>query len=174
MIFVAVSFAFSIWRVHSETGVLPEGISEHYSGKAGTLIGGEAAVPEPDTPAPSDDSAFPDDPALAGGGSALDFALTLREMVEITHVHLFVIPVVVYLVASLFLRTRAPGAAAVAIPAIAYVSIATDLSGMWLTRFVHDGFGTVIAVSGMALTASTAAMIATCLYELWFAKGGPR
>ncbi len=168
LLFVALSFAFSVWRVHDETGVLPEGISEHYSGDAASMDPAGGAEKEPST----DVSTLPDDPALATEKDALRFALTKREMVEITHVHLFMIPVVVFLVAGLFVRTWARGAFAVAIPALAFVSIATDLGGMWLTRFVDDGFGVVIAASGMALAASTGVMIAVCLHELWLAKGG--
>lgn len=173
LVFVAMSFAFSVWRVHDETGVLPEGISEHYSGDAAraprnATNGDAGALALP--------SALPEDPALSAASAELHFALTKREMVEITHVHLFMIPVVVFLVATLFSRTGARtwarGALAAGLPGLAYVSIATDLGGMWLTRFVDDRFGVVIAVSGMVLAASTGAMIAVSLHELWFAKGG--
>lgn len=163
LLFVALSFAFSIWRVHDETGVLPKGIANHYSGR---FDEGEQPVVQPVF------EGLPDDPALSEPSAALRFAMTKREMVEVTHVHLFMIPTTVYLVTRLFLRTRKRRVLSTALPATAYVSIVADLGGMWLTRFVHDGFGTLISASGMVLTAAVAWMITFSLYDMWLARGG--
>lgn len=168
---IAAALGFSLWRVGSTTSFVPSGIADQYAGRlpvrepnAGDEAspgGGEGVdIPE----------GLPEDPALSDSGpgaGALRFAKTKGEMVAITHVHLFMIPLVFYLVGSLYLKSGPPASTAGIVFLLFHGAIVMDFCGMWLTRYVGRGYALLFWLGGAVMSATMVFVILASLLALW-------
>jgi hypothetical protein len=126
---------------------------------------GEAA--EPSAPLPQ---APPGGPARApnaesSGGPAIELppetasetqaplvvAVTYRKLLEVTHFHLFTMPVVFLIVGHLFLATALADRTKFAWMVAGGVAVTLHLAAPWLIHYVSSGLAWLYALSGIAL-----------------------
>ena len=70
----------------------------------------------------------------------MTFPKTLRELVELTHFHAFIMGVVYLVLAHLVLATSAPELVKRVAIVLALVGLVGDLVGVWLIRYVSGVF----------------------------------
>lgn len=117
-------------------------------------------------------------PAAPGGGPALDLPegvdapavepeMPLRKLLEVTHFHLFSMPVYLLILSHLFMLSRLSEATKVAWIAIGTVAVAGHVAAPWLVRSGTAGSGAAYAISGAALAISMLVMSGVPLIEMW-------
>jgi hypothetical protein len=135
------------------------GIRRYYAGE------GEAAPPAAGPPAgvgPAID--VPDD---AERGRPIVVAVTYRKLLEVTHFHLFTMPVVLLIVAHLFLATGLGDRAKMAWIIAATASVALHLATPWLVRYASPSLAFLHAVSGIALTVTMSMLTMYPVLAMW-------
>ncbi len=75
-----------------------------------------------------------------GSKAALAYPKELPELMASTHIHLFMIPLIFYVLCHLFAQTPLPAAWKAAVIGLTYVNITGFLAAPYLVRFVSPGF----------------------------------
>jgi hypothetical protein len=137
------------------------GIKRYYAGE-------DRAAAPPATAAP------------AAGGPAIDLpedaerarapivvAVTYRKLLEVTHFHLFTMPVVLLIVAHLFLATGVRDAFKLGWIVAASASVLLHLATPWLVRYGGPSLAFLHAVSGAALTVTMTVLTLYPVVAMW-------
>lgn len=92
------------------------------------------------------------------------FEKSPRELWEVTHFHLFTMPVLLLVLGHLFMLARG-GAWRGPVLAVAVLATALHVAGPWIVRFL--GLGLVMPLSGVLLLGSYLVMIAWSGLDMW-------
>ena len=138
------------------------GIRRYYAGE------GSDAVTEPDPAPPSTTGPAIDVPEEAErGGPPIVVAVTYRKLLEVTHFHLFTMPVVLLIVGHLFLATGLGDRSKLAWLIAASASVAAHLATPWLVRYGGAAFAFLHAVTGIALTVTMSMLTLYPVLAMW-------
>jgi hypothetical protein len=171
-------------------GLTPADIAGHYRDQ--TLSKAEAAVVakqgfveeefslDDDTPGAA--GAAPMDHAMAGmdhdhdmGGMDHDGdhgtggarSITPQQLAQLAHVHLLGFALILLSIGTLACLTAWPEAVKAALVVVLAVCLGGDIGGLWLVRFVSDGFAWVTAAAGVGIGLCVAGTALRVLWELW-------
>jgi hypothetical protein len=97
--------------------------------------------------------------------------ISYRHLLEITHFHLFTVPVLLLIVAHLFMLTGLGPATKLAWIVGASVSALVHLAAPWLCRYGGAALVPVVPVSGVAMLGSFGFMTVYAVYAMWRAPG---
>jgi hypothetical protein len=136
------------------------GIKRYYAGE-------DRAAAPPAAAAPTGGPAIelPDDAERAR--APIVVAVTYRKLLEVTHFHLFTMPVVLLIVAHLFLATGARDGAKLAWIVAASASVLLHLATPWLVRYGGPSLAFLHAVSGAALTVTMSVLTLYPVVAMW-------
>jgi hypothetical protein len=142
------------------------GIRRYYAGEA------------PDAPAAFDAPAKA--PAAAPGGPTIDVPeeseragaplvvpVTYRKLLEVTHFHLFTMPVVLLIVGHLFLATGLSDRSKLAWIVAGSVSVGAHLATPWVVRYLGGGLAILHAVTGLLLTITMTVLTLYPVLAMW-------
>ena len=90
-----------------------------------------------------------------------------KRLLETTHGHLWMMPLVLLVVAHLYLLVGHPRRTAFGLIAIASIATVAHIIAPWLVRDVSRSLVWLLAVSGIMLLTSMALMIAATLWAMW-------
>jgi hypothetical protein len=136
------------------------GIRRYYAGESAP-----AAAP---SPSPSPAGPAIDLPENAEAARApIVVPVSYRKLLEVTHFHLFTMPVVLLIVGHLFLATGLGDRAKRAWLVVASVSVAAHLATPWLVRYAGAGLAPLHAVTGLALTLSMSVLTLYPVLAMW-------
>jgi hypothetical protein len=90
-----------------------------------------------------------------------------RKLLEVTHFHLFTMPVVLLIVGHLFLATGLGDRAKRAWLVIASASVAAHLATPWVVRYAGAGLAPLHAVTGISLTLSMTVLTLYPVLAMW-------
>jgi hypothetical protein len=116
----------------------------------------------------------------AGAGPAIDVpveiesqrqsivvAVTYRKLLEVTHFHLFTMPVVLLIVGHLFFATALSPGAKLGWVAAASGSVVLHIATPWLVRYASTRLAILHAVSGAALTLTMGVLTIYPVFAMW-------
>lgn len=174
-------------------GLTPAAIAGHYRDQ--TLTTAEAAVVAKqgfveeefslDDDAPADGAATggtagtgaPMDHDMAGMDHDMDEApghamgqgrsITAQQLAQLAHVHLLGFALILLSVGTLACLTALPEAVKAAVVVVLAVCLGGDIAGLWLVRFVSEGFAWVTAAAGVGIGLCVAGTTLRVLWELW-------
>jgi hypothetical protein len=124
--------------------------STHQRGSSATPAGG----PQLDLPAEAD-------------APVLSEPMPLRKLLEVTHFHLFSMPVYLLILSHLFMLSRARDATKLVWIALGTLAVALHIAAPWLARGGSIASHWLYATSGAALAASFLVMAIGPLVEMW-------
>lgn len=107
----------------------------------------------------------PDTPLSAEG---MFFPKSYRELLEVTHAHIFSIPIVVFILSRLLAMTHTREGIKITIYIASFVGIILNIAAPWLIRYVCSHFVIILNISHILLILSFGAYIFIPLYEMWF------
>ena len=124
------------------------------------------------------------DPAVAGAptGPAIDVPedeaarrpivvpMTYRKLLEVTHFHLFTMPVVLLIVGHLFLATGLGDRAKLAWLCAASASVAAHLATPWIVRYGGGRLAFLHAITGIGLTLTMSVLTVYPVVAMWRGK----
>ncbi|MGH7230823.1 MAG: hypothetical protein ACREJU_05610, partial [Nitrospiraceae bacterium] len=96
--------------------------------------------------------------------------MSFRELAEITHFHLFTMPVVFIILIHVLYMTEAAAWIKVATTWGAFSGVALDLISPWLIRYGSPVFALTMLAGDLLMTATFLVMLVIPLYELWIRR----
>ena len=103
----------------------------------------------------------------AGDEATQRYGKTAGEMLEVTHFHLFAMPLLLFVQGHLFLLTRWPMRPKVALVLAGALGIALDLAAPWLIVYVSHGLAALKDVARVLMAVAFTAFAAVPLWEMW-------
>jgi len=151
LLLMAYAFFVSCANFYERTGFTPRNTVRHYSGNEGS---------------PNSESNYEYDENLLQEG--FYFPKSYKEILEITHVHAFTIPLIIFVMSRIFSMTLIRDSIKITIYSTAFAGIIMNLSGPWLVRFKSDVFSISLIASYFLLGICFTALISIPMYEMWF------
>ncbi len=153
-LFSIAAIAVSMMFYEDLVGPKSAGVAGYYAGAAH----GAAAKPAPPSAGEAGPKIeMPDEPAPSS--EQLTVAVTYRKLLEVTHFHLFTVPVFLLIIAHLFMLTGLSSAAKSAWIATGWLSAFAHLLAPWLIRYGSASWSVLYptsgAIMGLALTVMT-------------------
>ena len=105
-----------------------------------------------------------------GGEEGMLFPKEEAELLETSHFHLFIMPVVFLTTGHLFLLSAWTRRWKTLVISSCFVYIALDVAKPWLVRFVGVGWGVLAPVNSALLGATLLLCILVPIYEMWFLR----
>lgn len=148
---MAYAFFVSCANFYERTNFTPRNTVRHYSGNEEKSY---------------NDSNYKYNESLLQEG--LYFPKSNKEIVEITHVHAFTIPLIIFVMSRILSMTLVRDWIKITIYSVAFAGIIMNLSGPWLVRFKSDVFSISLIASYFLLGICFTALISIPVYEMWF------
>ncbi len=151
LIMMGCAFFVSCANFYERTSFNRNKTFHHYSGNEGEY---------------DDDSEFEQNETLLQEGFL--FPKTYRELLEITHVHAFAIPLITFVMSRIFSMTLTREWIKISIYSLAFTGNVLNLTGPWLIRFNSSAFSLSLITSYYILGTCFVCLITLPLYEMWF------
>ncbi len=151
LILMAYAFYVSCTNFYERTNFTPRNTVRHYSGNEEMT---------------NNESNYEYDENLLQEG--FYFPKSYKEIVEITHVHAFTIPLIIFVMSRILSMTLIRDWIKITIYSVAFAGIIMNLSGPWLVRFKSDVFSISLIASYFLLGICFTALISIPMYEMWF------
>lgn len=148
LIFMGISMGVAFLNFYERTKFSPEKVDRYYLGN----------VREDE----------PEDAPLSEEG--LHFPKTKRELLEVTHVHTFSIPLIFFVLSRILSMTSMREGLKLATYVASFVGIVCNLIGPWLVRYVSPGFSLLLLFSYIVLASALIVYIVWPMYEMWGLK----
>jgi ABC-type enterobactin transport system permease subunit len=104
----------------------------------------------------------------AGDESQAHYPKTTGELLEVTHFHLFSMPMLLFVQGHLFMMTRWPRRLKIAIVSAAFVGAALDLAAPWLVLYVSRDLACAKMIARVLLGPALIAFALVPLREMWW------
>ncbi|OQZ03810.1 hypothetical protein B188_26570 [Candidatus Brocadiaceae bacterium B188] len=98
----------------------------------------------------------------------LFFSKSYRELLEVTHTHIFSLPIVIFILSRIMAMTHTREGLKVTVYGVSFMGILLNLSAPWLIRYASPHFVITFTISNILLILSFGAYIFIPLYEMWF------
>jgi hypothetical protein len=134
--------------------------------------GGHESAPRSSDPTPTRGPTL-DLPADAEAAVATTPPMPIRKLLEVTHFHLFSMPVYLLILSHLFMLSRIKEATKIGWIAVGTFAVALHIAAPWIARAQGAGAAAIYGASGALMTLSFLVMCATPLWEMWTATGDP-
>lgn len=151
LILMAYAFVVSCTSFYDRTNFTPGNTVRHYNGNED---------------APDNEPNYEYDEKLLQEG--FYFPKPYREILDITHVHSFTIPLIIFVMSRILSMTLVSDWIKITIYCTAFAGIIMNLSGPWLVRFASGVFSLSLIASYILLGLCFIALISIPLYEMWF------
>ena len=155
LVFTLVGLALTLWLTHDMVGLDLGGAGEYYGGEA-ALIEEAEVVGGPDLVLPPD-----------GEELAAFEPMPRRKLLEVTHFHLFSMPVYLLILSHMYMLSRSRKNAKAAWIAAGSVGTLLHIAAPWLVAQGCAGAVATYAVSGALLLVSYFVMSVVPLWEMW-------
>ncbi|MEY4577568.1 MAG: hypothetical protein RL701_2271 [Pseudomonadota bacterium] len=163
LLFTLLALAESAWLGADMVGANLSGLAAYYAGES-------SPVPAPAEPSAAD-----------GGGPTLDLPsdlpttapsdpMPLRKLLEVTHFHLFTMPVYLMVLAHLFMLSRWGQTSKVFWISGGTLGVGTHIAAPWVARSGAAEARIFYAFSGSLLLGTFLVMSLVPLYEMWAAR----
>jgi hypothetical protein len=157
-VFSLLALAETAWLGADMLGTDLGGVAAYYAGAP--------SAPPPAAAAPSDAAGpvleLPDEPLTAEPA-----AMPLRKLLEVTHFHLFTMPVYLLILSHLFMLSRMSAGVKIGFIAGGSSSVLLHMLAPWLARSGGAGASLFYAISGALLFVCMLVMSLVPLIEMW-------
>lgn len=150
LIVIGVAFFFSCLNFCEKTGFFPTHTISHY-GSGEESFGNEVETEY-------SEKEFQEDYVLPK---------TYREIMEITHVHTFMIPLIIFVLSRILTMTGAGEGTKITVFIFAFIGTILNLSGAYLIRYESDIFAISLLASYIILGPCFIAFISLPLCKMW-------
>jgi len=157
LLFTLAGLALTVALLDDMVGTDMHGLGSYYAGESANI----AAPAEPTTGGP----AFELPPEL--DAPVVPTPMSRRKLLEVSHFHLFSIPVYLLILSHLFMLGRSPVKLKVAVIAGSTLGTALHLVAPWAAAFSWPGSTALYAISGSLLGVGMLWMSLVPLWEMW-------
>jgi len=154
---IAVAIGIGFLNSYDKTGFSPEKTVRYYCGN-------EAEEFDPNQTG---------EEYAASMQEGIFFKKSYRELLNVTHAHIFTIPIVVFILSRILAMTQLCEGFKITIYSVSFAGVITQLAVPWLVRFVSPHLAITFVISNILLVSAFIAFLFFPLYEMWF-KGRRR
>jgi len=167
--FTLAAMALTAWLADDMVGLGGARFGSYYAGtpEPGAASGVSGGAGEGGGAGPVLD--MPDEPE-----TPIAEAMPRRKLLEVTHFHLFSMPVYLLILSHLFMLSTLGNGAKIAWISVASASTALHVAAPWIAASGAAGAGWVYGLSGVALGGSYLVLSLVPLREMWARGGGAR
>jgi len=90
-----------------------------------------------------------------------------RELLETTHFHLYIMPVVYLALVHLYFLSSRPRLEKLVLTVLTFLGLFFETAAPWLVRYGSAGWARLFWISGFSITIPTLWMSGVCLFEIW-------
>lgn len=109
-----------------------------------------------------------------GNEAKMKFEKTPLEMLEVSHMHLFSVPVVFFILGHAFMMTTLPEKQKYRIVGASVLAVFLSIGSPWLIRYGSGALGWVKVAADLTLAGTLLIMVFYPVYEMWWMKGSRR
>lgn len=142
---VVLATAVGILMYRVRTGLTPGGVQRYY-------LGNETS---------------------AGPGDEMQFARSLKELLDVTHAHAFSQPLLFFVLCHIFALTHVSDRVKIAVYVASFVSIIVDLGVPYLIRFVSPAWAPLQVLNSVVMSGALLVLLAVPTYEMWWYREPP-
>lgn len=102
-----------------------------------------------------------------GGESEMSFPKTVWQLVEVSHFHLFTVPIVVLILSHLLYGTPASARLRIWLTSITFLGAFLDAVGPWALRYLSAGFSYVLLIGWIFLAGGAFMIVMLTLLAMW-------
>lgn len=153
LIMMGFAFFVSCLNFHDRTGFSPAKSIRHYNGDEENF---------------DDDTDYDSNEGLMQEG--FFFPKPYREIIAITHVHAFAIPLVIFVMSRILSMTKISEVIKILVYAGAFISGIMNLLGPYLIRYKSEIFSVPLIISYYIMGLCFIAFMYFPIYEMWFKK----
>ncbi len=139
------------------------GVRRYYGGESDDSAGAPSGRAEPSRAGP----AIEMPPEVEARPQPIVVAVTYRKLLEVTHFHLFTMPVVLLIVGHLFFATALSPRAKLAWVGSASATVFLHIATPWLVRYVSTGLAFLHTFSGAAMTLTMGVLTVYPVLAMW-------
>ncbi len=163
LFFMIGSFTVAFLNTYDKVGRVPNGIAQRY---------GPDAVNLDSTPlATNTDGIYEEGGAIGGSADQLSMAVaklnTYSALLDITHPHIFEMPLVILVLCHFLMRTRLANWAKIITYVLSFGGVAGMLATPWLVRYISIRFAPLLTSSAVALGIAGLALVFVPLWDMW-------
>jgi hypothetical protein len=159
LLFTLAALAMTAWLAEDMVGLDLSRASAYYAGSAQPAR--SVAAPEPSHGGPVLE--LPPEADVAPKNEPMP----VRKLLEVTHFHLFSMPVYLLILTHLFMLSRARDATKVLWTVLGTASVAGHIAAPWAARAGAASATPLYGVTGAAMTVSFLVMSAVPLWDMW-------
>lgn len=100
----------------------------------------------------------------------MDTGDTFPTLVKVSHIHLFGLGLIFYMLGRIFILTEIPVRLKRILVVIPFAAIALDIGSWWFTKYSMNMFAYIVMIGGFMMGVSFAFQSFICLYQMWFFK----
>jgi hypothetical protein len=104
-----------------------------------------------------------------GDDSGLRFPKEMHELLENTHFHVYIVPMVLLVLTHVFFMTGWSERARLRVTVLAYAAAALDLAAPWIVWSGGAAFAPLKIASSLLYHGTLFFLVLACLYETWWA-----
>ena len=105
-----------------------------------------------------------------GYGEELSYPMSYGEVIEVMHVHAFLIPLVIFVMSRILSMTKAGEGIKITVYVSAFIGVILNLSGPYLIIYASDIFSKTLIASYVILGSCFIAFISLPIYKMWSRK----
>ncbi|MCU1281736.1 MAG: hypothetical protein JWM53_5282 [bacterium] len=159
-LFSLAAIVVSMMFYEDLVGPKTAGVAGYYAGAAHERAPAKAATGGPQIEMPDE----------AKTSEQITVAVTYRKLLEVTHFHLFTLPVFLLIIAHLFMLTGLSSTAKTAWIAAGWLSACVHLLAPWLIRYGGTAWSFTYATSGAVMGLALSVMTAYPMIVMWLPR----
>ncbi|HEX6835873.1 MAG TPA: hypothetical protein VF334_04835 [Polyangia bacterium] len=160
-LFSIAAIAVSMMFYEDLVGPKTAGVAGYYAGATHAAATGGGATTGPKIELPDE----------ATSSERMTVAVTYRKLLEVTHFHLFTVPVFLLIIAHLFMLTGLSSAAKTAWIATGWLSAFVHLLAPWLIRYGSASWSFLYPTSGAIMGVALTVMTLYPIIVMWLPRG---
>jgi hypothetical protein len=158
-----LALVFSVLLYEDLVGGDKGGVATYYAGQTAKVApvapGSGPAGGGPKIELPDEEGRTP---------NKLVVAVTYRKLLEVTHFHLFTVPVFLLIIAHLFMLTGLGAGAKVAWIASGWLAAIAHLLAPWIVHYGGGSWSWLYVLSGAAMAVTQGVMTGYPIFAMWF------
>ncbi len=142
LVAMGTAFFFSCLNSYDRTHFSPEKTSHHYKGSGQNQ----------------------------GFGDDFSYPMSYREVIEVMHVHAFLMPLIIFVMSRILSMTKAGEGVKIAVYVSAFIGVILNLSGPYLIIYSSEIFTTSLIASYIILGSCFITFISLPIFKIWSKK----
>ncbi|MBI4851920.1 MAG: hypothetical protein HY819_09005 [Acidobacteria bacterium] len=167
LLVMLVSFGVAELNVYDKVGKIKNGVALRYGPDPELTTSPENNLQSPEPSLPSNLAPTEENTPLPLEGELVARMNTFSTLLDITHPHVFEIPLVLFVLAHFLMRTRAPEFFKLITYAGSFGGCVAFLATPWLVRYLSTSLSNLLYIGAILMGLTVIIMVVVPLIDMW-------